>query len=375
MDEIAAFLRDEGNDALPYHAGLDAGTRAAHQKRFLQDDGVVIVATIAFGMGIDKPDVRYVAHLDLPQTLEGYYQETGRAGRDGLPATAWMIYSVGDVVALRQLIASGEADEAHLRVMQHKLGAMLGFCETTECRRQTLLRYFGENYPQPCGNCGTCLTPTETWDGTVVAQKALSCVYRTGQRFGVGHLIDVLLGKANERIGQFGHDRISTFGIGMELSANEWKSVFRQLIATGLLDVDVDGYGGLRLSETSRDVLKGERIVSFRKDPTPTKSSTKWLEKPSRGKRPPVALDDPQSQDLFEALRQRRMEIAKDHSVPAYVIFHDATLREMVVRRPQTLEALGTISGVGERKVERYGEQFLELLRRDIDTRKSIRKL
>jgi len=356
VDEIAAWLGEQGLTALPYHAGLDAGTRTRHQQRFVLEDGVIIVATIAFGMGIDKPDVRFVAHLNLPKSVEAYYQETGRAGRDGLPADAWMVYGLRDVITLRQMQAASEADESHKRVERQKLDAMLGLCELTGCRRQALLRYFDDPLAQPCGNCDNCLQPPATWDGTVVAQKALSCVYRTGQRFGVNYLIDVLLGKADERIRRFGHDTVSTFGIGAELEAGQWRGVYRQLIARGLLAVDPEGHGGLQLTPESRAVLRGEQSLTLRELARPGKRSR-------GGGRSSARLPAAADPALWEALRTRRRELAETQGVPAYVIFHDATLLEMLQNRPQTLAQLADINGVGERKLAAYGEAFLRVIR------------
>jgi len=355
VDETADFLRAQGFDAIAYHAGHSADERRARQARFIQGDNVVVVATIAFGMGIDKPDVRFVAHLDLPKSVEAYYQETGRAGRDGLPADAWLCYGLSDVVTLRQIIDKGEAEERFKRVEQHKLDALVGLCETTECRRRILLNYFGEALGEPCGNCDTCLTPVDTWDGSVAAQKALSCIYRTGQRFGAAHLADVLLGKDTARIRQFSHDRVSTYGIGKELDANQWKSVYRQLVAAGFAAVDVEGFGGLRLTEASRAVLRGEQTVRFRQDP----------ERHSRRERraaPASAFTDPEAQALWERLRARRRELATEQGVPPYVIFGDLALKEMVACRPRDRDAFSRITGVGAIKLERYAEDFLAVL-------------
>ena len=357
VDETAEWLNSKGIPALPYHAGLPTSTREQHQARFLKEEGIVMVATIAFGMGIDKPNVRFVAHLNLPKSVEAYYQETGRAGRDGLPADAWMSYGLQDVLTLRQMMEASEADETHKRVERHKLDAMLGLCEMTSCRRQALLGYFGELLPQPCGNCDTCLEPPATWDASIPAQKALSCVHRTGQRFGVTYLVDVLLGKADERIQRNAHDKITTFGIGAELSATEWRGVYRQLIARGLLSVDLEGHGGLRLAESCRPILRGEEAVWLRRELRSTRQ--KKAERPTRAGRtlPPNA--DPA---LWEALRSKRRELAEEQGVPPYVIFHDATLMAMLEARPQSLMAMGNLPGIGERKLHAYGEEFLPLL-------------
>lgn len=355
VDEVAAWLTEKGLIALPYHAGLGNEVRAANQSRFLKEEGVIIVATIAFGMGIDKPNVRFVAHLNLPKSVEAYYQETGRAGRDGLPATAWMSYGLQDVITLRQMLESSEADEARKRVERHKLDAMLGLCELTTCRRQMLLAYFGESLAEPCGNCDICLVPPETWDASVQAQKALSCVHRTGQRFGVNYLIDVLLGKDNERIHRFGHDAQSTFGIGKELEADAWRGLFRQLIARGLLAVDLEGHGAVQLTDACRAVLRGEERLMLRRYVKP--------EKTKAAARNRIVFKHEADSRLWEDLRLLRRELADEQGVPPYVVFHDATLMEMVESRPQTLRQLGRISGVGERKLEAYGEAFVELIR------------
>lgn len=353
VDEIAAWLADRGLKALPYHAGMSAEDRHNNQQRFLREEGVVIVATIAFGMGIDKPDVRFVAHLNLPKSLEAYYQETGRAGRDALPADAWMCYGLQDVITLRQMQETSEADETHKRVERHKLDAMLGLCELTTCRRQALLHYFGERLAKPCGNCDTCLEPPQTWDATVPAQKALSCVHRTGQRFGVNYLIDVLLGKDTPRIRQFGHDKVSTFGIGTELDQQGWRNLFRQLIARGLLTADLEAYGALRLTEASRPVLRGEHSLMLRK-------ATKA--KKGRAERKGDRQVEEAQRSLWEALRRLRQELADEQGVPAYMIFHDATLMEMMENRPRTLDQLSRVSGVGQRKLQAYGERFIDVI-------------
>ena len=358
VDEIAAWLAAQGLTALPYHAGLGSEVRTANQSRFLNEEGVIIVATIAFGMGIDKPNVRFVAHLNLPKSVEAYYQETGRAGRDGLPADAWMIYGLQDVITLRQMLEASDSDDAHKRVERHKLDAMLGLCELSTCRRQALLTYFSETLPKPCGNCDTCLEPPEAWDATVPAQKALSCVHRTGQRFGVNYLIDVLLGKDDDRIKRFGHDRLTTSGIGKELGQQEWRGVFRQLISRGLLAVDLEGHGGLRLTDLSRPVLRGEAPLMLRRDAKPEKAKKTKTMRAVRS-----AFIQDADRRLWEALRARRLELARKQGVPPYVVFHDATLAEMVERRPQTLSDLAHISGVGERKLAAYGTDFIAIVR------------
>lgn len=353
VEAIAEWLSDQGYVALPYHAGLSSELRQRHQQRFLREEGVIIIATIAFGMGIDKPDVRFVAHLNLPKSIEAYYQETGRAGRDGLPADAWMAYGLQDVITLRQFMHTSNANEQQKRVEHLKLESMIGLCELTQCRRQTVLSYFGEELAEPCGNCDNCLIPPETWDGKLAAQKALSCVYRTGQRFGVTYVIEVLVGKDDARIKQFQHDQLSTFGIGKDLTQVEWRSLFRQLIAQGFLDIDVESYGAVKLTEKSRLLLRGEIELSLRKI---TRSSKKKAK-------------DKQSSDLniadnqlWDALRSYRLELAEEQGVPPYVIFHDATLLAMISKRPDTLSEMQMISGIGEQKLERYGQGFLEIL-------------
>ncbi|WP_225835404.1 DNA helicase RecQ [Streptomyces sp. NK08204] len=374
VERTAEFLTAGGIEAVPYHAGLDAGTRAAHQARFLREDGLVVVATIAFGMGIDKPDVRFVAHLDLPKSIEGYYQETGRAGRDGLPSTAWLAYGLNDVIQQRKLIQSGDGDEGradpHRRRATAHLDSMLALCETVRCRRGQLLAYFGqEPDPAGCGNCDTCLTPPETWDGTVAAQKVLSTVVRLqrerGQKFGAVQIVDILLGKRTAKVIQFDHDQLSVFGIGQDLAEGEWRGVIRQLLAQGLLAVEGE-YGTLVLTEMSGSVLRREREVLLRKEPKkPAVSRSRSGSSSSGGERTGKAAAAELPDELlpaFEALRAWRAEQAREQGVPAYVIFHDATLREIVTRRPATVRELGTVSGVGEKKLATYGEGVLEVL-------------
>jgi ATP-dependent DNA helicase RecQ len=361
-EEIAQQLVREGWSALPYHAGLPADVRRATQRRFVDDDVRIIVATVAFGMGIDKPDVRFVYHLDPPKSLEAYYQETGRAGRDGLPATAMMTWGLGDVAQLRQFIASGGNAERQ-RIEHHKLNALLGFCETTRCRRQVLLQYFGETLTEPCGNCDSCLEPALTWDGTIASQKALSAARRTGERFGQGYLIDLLLGQADERMTRLGHDRLPTFGVGADLDRRAWQSVFRQLVAGGLLEVDLEGYGGLRLAGDAAKVLRGQRTLELRHDPTP-----------ARGRRPakgavtaPAELASAADRDLFEALRAKRRELAKTNGLAPFMVFPDRTLIELALKKPANVWSLGTIHGIGQAKRERWGEDFLGVIRRFAD--------
>jgi len=324
----------------------------------LREEGIIMVATIAFGMGIDKPNVRFVAHLDLPKSMEGYYQETGRAGRDGLAANAWMVYGMGDVVSMRQMLDSGEASEERKRLERLKLDALLGYCESTACRHQAILRYFGESHPGACEQCDNCLHPVETWQATQVAQMALSCVYRTGQRFGVGHLIDVLTGKLTPQVERFGHDKVSTFGIGKTLNQAQWSGVYRQLIAAGMLEADMAAYGGLKLTEAARPVLKGEQEVWLRRDAEPEKRMSK-AERSARAKEVFAgANDDP----LWQALKAKRLELAREQGVPPYVIFHDSTLLEIHNRKPQTLDEMGQISGIGQAKLQKYGDAFLLVL-------------
>jgi ATP-dependent DNA helicase RecQ len=354
VDRAAGWLREDGLEALPYHAGMTTEERQRNQERFLHEEGVVMVATVAFGMGIDKPNVRFVAHLDMPKSVEAYYQETGRAGRDGLPATAWMAYGLADVMGILQLMSRSQAPPERRALERRKLDAMLGFCETAGCRRQVLLRYFGEELPERCGNCDTCLHPVAMVDGTIAAQMALSCVKRTGERYGVGYLVDVLLGRDNPRIQKAGHDRLPTFGVGRDSSAREWSSVFRQLAAAGLVEVDMEGYGGLRLTPASWEVLKGRRKFSLRRDPAVTRQRAR---KKALSVPPPAVASD-----LFEALRRKRLELARQERIPPYLIFHDTTLLAMVQSRPTTLEEMAEVPGVGEVKLARYGQIFLGVL-------------
>ncbi len=352
VEQVAAWLNDQGWLALPYHAGLDNHIRANNQNRFLREEGIIIVATIAFGMGIDKSNVRFVAHLDLPKSLEAYYQETGRAGRDSLPANAWMAYGLQDVIMLRRMLDSSEAHQQQKRIERHKLDSMLGYCEMSSCRRQALLNYFGENREKACGNCDICIEPVATFDGTEVAQKALSCIYRTGQRFGVNYLIDVLLGRNNERIIKLRHNNISTFGIGKELKEGEWRSVFRQLIAMNFANVDVEGFGSVELTDKARPVLRSEMRLNLRKDIVTKKTSKK------DNKTKTFQPDN----ILWEKLRTKRLELAKAQDVPPYVIFHDSTLEEMVSKRPSNLKQFSQLSGVGKSKLERYAQAFIDIL-------------
>ena len=356
VEETAAWLVEQGLNALPYHAGMDTATRTRHQARFLREDGIIMVATIAFGMGIDKPDVRFVAHLDLPKSVEGYYQETGRAGRDGAPADAWMAYGLADVVNHRRMIEASDAEDQFKRVAGAKLDALLGLCEATTCRRVRLLAYFGEASTL-CGNCDTCLEPPVVWDGTVAARKALSCAFRCGQRFGAGHLIDVLLGNVTDRVVQWGHSAVSTFGIGKELDKKQWQAVYRQLVAQGVLAVDHAGYGALKLTALSRAVLTGGEPVHLRQ-----LQEKRRVRSVAKGAGAVVGLDAT-ARERWERLRNWRAAIAKEHGVPAYVVFHDATLTELARVCPSTTDALSRISGVGARKLERYGADLLALLR------------
>ncbi|MDE2157077.1 MAG: DNA helicase RecQ [Xanthomonadaceae bacterium] len=361
VDDTAQWLTASGIEALPYHAGLDAATRAKNQKRFLREDGVVMVATVAFGMGIDKPDVRFVAHLDLPRSIEGYYQETGRAGRDGLPAEAWMIYGLSDVVTMSQMIAQSESADERKRVERQKLESLLAYAEATGCRRELLLGAFGEIHPGPCGHCDNCIDPPKTWDATVPAQKALSGVYRSGQRFGSGHVIDILRGEETERVRGLGHHQLSTFGIGAELDEKQWRSVFRQLLAAGLLEADAEGYGTLRLTAASRAVLSGGQTVRLREDAQPARASRRRRDSQTIVGGGSLGIEV-WERTLWDALRALRTQLARQHGVPPYVVFHDATLLAMLRALPANEDELATISGVGEAKLKRYGRDFLAVI-------------
>ncbi|MFO1035277.1 MAG: DNA helicase RecQ [Geminicoccaceae bacterium] len=356
VEEIARWLGEQGVPALPYHAGMTPEVRAANQDRFLKEEGVVMVATIAFGMGIDKPDVRFVAHLDLPKSLEAYYQETGRAGRDGLPSEAWLAYGIEDVAKLKGLLAESRGDERQRRIERQKLDAMLGFCETTNCRRRVLLGYFGETLPGPCGNCDTCLEPPVATDGTELAQQALSAIYRTGQRFGAGHVIDVLRGETTDRVRELGHDRLSVFGVGKALDGTGWRSVLRQLTAFGLIEVDVAGHGGLHLGPDCRAVLRGERRITLKRDARPAK-----VPKGVKAARTALPVGSAE-RAVVEALRAWRLATARAQGVPPYVVFHDTTLLALAEARPRTLDALAQIPGMGAVKRERYGSALLGVL-------------
>ncbi len=356
-EDVAQWLTDNGRPALPYHAGLTQETRQLHQDRFLREDGLIICATVAFGMGIDKPNVRFVAHLNLPKSMEAYYQETGRAGRDGLPANAWMNYDLSDIVSIRSMLASSDAPDSQKRIESRKLDALVGLAETTKCRRQVILSYFGEEDAKPCGNCDTCLEPVDTWDATDASRKALSAVYRTGQRFGPAHIIEVLMGRKTEKIRQNSHDYLSVYGIGKDVSQPQWRSVFRQLLAMGYLQVDVEGHGGVYLTEESRPVLRGEKVVEMRKDPGESKRAmTKRLRDFD------TEFESEEDRDLWERLRNLRRELASSQNVPPYVIFSDRTLWEMVRFKPRTLQDMASINGVGVKKLDQYGLVFLDVM-------------
>jgi len=356
VEEMARWLNEKGRVALAYHAGMPAELRQQHQQRFLREENIIIVATIAFGMGIDKPDVRFVAHMNMPKSIEAYYQETGRAGRDGLPANAWMAYGLQDLISLRQMSESSEGSAQFKQISAQKLNALLGFCELSSCRRQSLLAYFQEQMATPCGNCDNCLTPPETWDGSQAAQKALSTIYRTDQRFGVTYLTNILLGKSDERITRFGHDKLSTFAIGTEYSADEWKGIFRQLIAMDLIHVNAS-HGGLELSPSCRPVLRGEQTIQLRKLRAKSKSSTR----PATSK---AALENLTSEELalFAQLRAKRASLAKEQTVPAYVICHDASLHQLAKQKPTSTSDFWNISGFGEKKIEKYAQHFIDAI-------------
>lgn len=353
VDETAVWLKAKGWDALPYHAGMTTSDRQKNQLHFIREEGVVMVATIAFGMGIDKPNVRFVAHLDLPKSMEAYYQETGRAGRDGLPANAWLSYGLGDVVMLREMLDASNAEEQHKRLEHRKLNALLGFCETILCRRQVLLNYFGEAHDGACQNCDNCLEPVTSWDGKIAAQKALSCVYRTGQRFGVKHLIEVLLGKLSPQVQRFNHDKVSTFGIGIEYTQVQWQSIFRQLVAANLIFVDMRQYGSLKLTDKSYKILRGEETIFFRQDLELSKSKKKKVAKEEKNL---------PNDALWQQLKEKRLELAREQGMPPYIIFHDSSLIEIHAKKPRTLTEFATISGVGQRKLQRYGEEFIQVI-------------
>jgi ATP-dependent DNA helicase RecQ len=363
VDQAAAWLVARGCAALSYHAGLEPLIRERHQERFVREEGVVIVATIAFGMGIDKPNVRFVAHLDAPKNLEAYYQETGRAGRDGLPADAWMTYGIADVMSLLRLLDLGDLTDRQRRIERQKLEAFLGYCEAVSCRRQVLLGYFGELDHSPCGNCDNCREPVPSWDGTVAAQKALSAIYRTGQRFGTRHLVDLLVGAETERILRLGHNRLKTFGVGTELDRRGWLSVFRQLVAQGLALPDISGHGGLSLAPAATEVLRGARTVHFRLD---TRARERRSSRPDRKTGAATPALDAAGQALWEALRAWRLEEARRQEVPPYVIFHDSTLTEVARDRPVTLTGLARISGIGRSKLERYGNAVIDIVSRHL---------
>ena len=356
-EETAEWLYSVGVDAIPYHAGLDSRVRQQNQDRFQRDDGIVIVATVAFGMGIDKPDVRFVAHLDMPKSIEAYYQETGRAGRDGEPAEAWMVFGLQDHARQQRMIGMSGAGLERKQLESRKLSALLGFCELATCRRRALLAYFGDRLDEPCGNCDNCLAPPTTWDATRPSQMALSCVQRTGQRFGSKYLGDVLRGVDNDRVRSFGHDQIPTFGVGAEFGAGQWRSVIRQLVARDLLSVDLDGYGSLRLTEAGRAVLRGEQTVQLREETRPDRAPT-----PAGSRKLVSAASGIRGGPLWEALRTLRLELARDQGIPPFAIFHDSTLEEMVGRRPTNLVEFSTLRGVGKVKLDRYGDKFLAVL-------------
>lgn len=362
VEATAKWLMEEGFKALHYHAGMDKFHRQTNQDKFLKEEGIIMVATIAFGMGIDKPDVRFVAHLDLPKSLESYYQETGRAGRDGLKSAAWLAYGLEDVAKISNFIESSNAKESQKRIERQKLDALLGYCETTRCRRQVLLEYFDEKLPDPCGNCDTCLEPVKCFDATVATQKALSCVYRTEERFGASYVIDVLLGNDTERITNFGHHKISTFGVGKEYSRDQWRSIFRQLVAKRLLLVDIEGHGGYRLGENCKPIFRGEETVLLREESF-SKKTGRSKDKKSKKQKTHTTLSNKEDETLFQTLRAHRLELASEQKVPPFVIFHDTTLLEMAQTKPTTISEFGQLSGVGKAKLERYADSFLVVIK------------
>ena len=355
-EDVAQWLSDNGRPALPYHAGLSQEMRQLHQDRFLREEGLIICATVAFGMGIDKPNVRFVAHLNLPKSMEAYYQETGRAGRDGLPANAWMNYDLSDIVSIRGMLAASDAPDTQKRIEQRKLDALIGLAETTKCRRQVILSYFGESDAKPCGNCDTCLEPVDTWDATDASRKALSAVYRTGQRFGPAHVIEVLMGRNTEKIRQNGHDKTTVYGLGKDIAQPQWRSVFRQLLAMGYLQVNEEGHGGVYLTEESRPVLRGEKVVEMRLDTSERKRATT-----QRLRDFDTFFEDESDREMWEALRRLRRELAQEQNVPPYVIFNDRTLSEMVKFKPRSLNEMAAINGVGAKKLDQYGLAFLDI--------------
>ncbi len=359
VEQLAQWLQSQGLSALPYHAGMSTQARHQNQMRFLQEDQIIVVATIAFGMGINKPNVRFVAHMDLPKSLEAYYQETGRAGRDGETAEAFMLYGLQDIISLRQMLAQSSGSEEFKRITRHRLEAMLSFCESSDCRRQQLLAYFDEHLEKPCGNCDNCLSPPKTWDATQAAQQALSCVYRSGQRFGVNHLVDILLGNLTDKVQQFYHQHLSTFGIGKALNKQHWRVLFRQLVAKGLVEVDVDAYGAFKLTESCRPILRGEHTLTLRQQAFNQASNEKLNKSPQKQKHMPIPSH---LEPIWQSLRDLRKKLADKQGVPPYVIFHDSTLKEMLLTWPESLQDMEQIHGIGQSKLTKYGKAFLSLL-------------